>query len=95
MRERREREGNRDIPSGPGMTAVEAMMHAARERGELEEPPSPLHAPPVKLEPLRRFMPPEPDWRAEERERAEAEANERTRRERYDRLMRLIDEEGT
>jgi hypothetical protein len=69
--ERRER-GEEPASSGaPGPSAVEAMMHQARERGELEEPP-PL-GPPVEGEPLRRPVVPEVDWRLEEFERRERE----------------------
>src|SRR5262245_15008510 len=65
-RRRAERDAAEPEP-GPQFTPVESMLAAAAERGELEELPAP--APPVVYEPLRRFVPPEPDWRAEEAER--------------------------
>jgi hypothetical protein len=69
-RERREHGGSlaEPVASDPDVTAVEQMMSAAAERGELDEP-RPL-GPPVP--PGGPYLPPpipEPDWRQEERER--------------------------
>jgi hypothetical protein len=100
LRERREREAEEINPvefpqDAPHGSAVGTMMNEARERGEIEEPPSPLGSPPMTYPPMQRFVPPEPDWQTELAERELQEAKERARRERYDKLVRLIDEEGT
>ena len=64
--------------SPPRMTAVERMLLAARERGELPEPELwPLPAPP--LPPLERPTFPEADWRTEERRAIEQEKEDRIR----------------
>jgi hypothetical protein len=54
--------------------AVEAMMAAALEAGEIPERRAP--GPPERSTPLARFVPPAPDWRQEARELAEREARE-------------------
>jgi hypothetical protein len=70
-RERRERGLSQNVaePARPLGGAVSEMMAAAQERGELEEPRA-LGPAVLPLPPLRRPVLPEPDWRAEERERA-------------------------
>src|SRR5262245_29652416 len=52
----------------PLAEAVKAMVVA-----EKPEPDAPRTGGPVTLEPLRRFVPPEPDWREEEAEAERAE----------------------
>lgn len=63
--------------------------------GDDWDPPAPELGPPLKLEPLQRFVPPPPDWRAEEAKAKNLERKERVKRERYERLLKLLDEEGT
>lgn len=52
-----------------------------------------LPAPPLPK--LERPLPPPPDWRLEEAKAKDLERKERAKRERYERLLRLLDEEGT
>jgi hypothetical protein len=78
-------EGPGKVPPSNSASAVESMMASAAERGELEEPRAP--GPPETSEPLHRPVIPEPDWRAEEKARAN--------RMRYAKLLELLDEEGT
>lgn len=58
-------------PPDPAMTAHQAMMAAALARGEVDWPEVP--GPPLQLPPLERPRFPEPDWRAEQLERARLE----------------------
>jgi hypothetical protein len=71
-RERRERGVEPASTSASGLSAFEAMMLEADARGELEERPAP--GPVERTVPIVPFAPPEPDWREEERLRAEREA---------------------
>jgi hypothetical protein len=73
---------------GPQMSAIEKMMADALERGEIDEP-APL-GPPVQVQPLQRFVPPEPDWNEVERE-----ATARNRRERRQHALDVLNEEET
>jgi hypothetical protein len=68
-RERGEEPSAGDESSLPGVSAVEAMLALAEARGELEEP-RPIGSP-LRYVPLQRPRIPEPDWREEERQRAE------------------------
>jgi hypothetical protein len=60
------------VPASP---ALEELLREDEERGIhplADAPPPP--GPPERVEPLIRIPPPLPDWRAEERERAERDA---------------------
>jgi hypothetical protein len=88
-RERKERDAGQPAPpEQPQATAVERMMAAALELGEIDEPP-PL-GPPLKIARLERFRPPEADWDAEERE-----ATRRNKQAQRDHARQVLNEEET
>src|SRR5689334_21334280 len=71
LRERREREASIvDAAPGPQVTAVERML------GDDGREPGPPPGPALTYEPMLRFVPPAPDWRAEEEERQRQRAGE-------------------
>jgi hypothetical protein len=91
--ERLRRERGEQLPEPEPRPGALAELKA--QVGEEPPPPPALQGPPVVLEPLRRPEIPAADWRQELREREESERRERAKKERYRKLLELVDEEGT